>query len=232
MPAWWESKKNKDDKEEYTLPPEIQEQLDQAKKVTLELEGVKTKLAGLDELTTYVREQRQAAEDAKKPKPIVKTQDDIENENAELAQLLLTDPQAAYARLADKTNATVLMVRADNLRREVFEDNAEKFPYYTGDVKLEINKILSNESLQFRNNPQALENTYYTVVGKRQKDITEGKIKDRFASANGSGRGTTTEDTDKLKITGNADTEKIAKILDMKHEDYIKLLEMDPERYV
>jgi hypothetical protein len=232
MPAWWESKKNKDDKDEYTLPPEIQEQLDQAKKTRVELTEVKTKLSALDDISAYIKEQREADAERKKVKPPVKTADEIENENAELAQLLLTDPQAAYARLADKTNATVLMVRADNLRREVFEDNAEKFPYYTGEVKLEINKILANESLQFRNNPQALENTYYTVVGKRQKDITEGKIKDRFASASGSGRGSTTEDSDKLKLTGNADTEKIARMLDMKHEDYIKLLETDPERYV
>jgi hypothetical protein len=230
MPAWWTKKEG--EKEEYTLPPEIQEQLDQAKKTSTELAEVKTKLGALDDIASFVREQRQAIEDAKKPKPIVKTQDDIENEDAELAQLLLTNPREAHARLNKGSDTALLMVRADNLRREVFEDNADKFPFYTGEVKLEINKILANESLQFRNNPQALENTYYTVIGKRQKDISEGKIKDRFASASGSGRGTTTEDTDKLKLTGNADTEKIARMLDMKHEDYIKLLETDPERYV
>jgi hypothetical protein len=232
LPAWISKiSGNNEGEYKFELPKVIQDQLDEAKGLKTQVETMSTKLGALDDITAYIREQREAAAKPK-PKP-VPSAEESEDERRELAGLLLTDPEAAYARLAGKTNAAVMMVRADNVRRETFEDNAEKFPYYTGEVKLEINKILAKQSLEFRNSPEALENTYYTVVGKMQKEISEGKIKDRFASSTSSrGSGNLNEVDDRKKITVNDDITKIASQLGMKVDDYVKLLEEDVERYV
>lgn len=231
--AWWNEKKPEEGKEEeVTLPKVIQDQLDEAKGTKLKVEELSTKLDSFNDVSEWVKEQRVAAA---KPKPRpTKTAEESEDERAELAGLLLTDPEAAYAKMAAKTNAAVMLVRADNIKREVFEDNAEKFPYYSGEVKLEINKILEKQTLDFRNSPEALENTYYTVVGKMHKEISEGKIKDRFASSTSSrGSGKIDNEQDERKITKvTPDIERAAKLTGIKLEDYMALLNEDAEAYI
>ena len=230
MAVWWKSnKEGEEDKIE--LPKEIQEQLNQTAALKTEVSEMKTKLSQLDSISDWIKEQREAAVKPKpKPQP---TAEDEEAEAEELAALLLTNPKAAYARLAANTNAGMLLTRADNVKREVFGDQPEKFPYYSGEIKSEIDKILAEQSLEFRNNPTALENTYYTVVGKRQKEISEGKIKDRFASSTSGGRSSSVEEEAKrAKLEPNDDVIKIAKTLGIKLEDYMELLEKDAEAYI
>ena len=230
MAVWWKSnKEGEEDKIE--LPKEIQEQLNQTAALKTEVSEMKTKLSQLDSISDWIKEQREAAVKPKpKPQP---TAEDEEAEAEELAALLLTNPKAAYARLAANTNAGMMLTRADNVKREVFGDQPEKFPYYSGEIKSEIDKILAEQSLEFRNNPTALENTYYTVVGKRQKEISEGKIKDRFASSTSGRRSSSVEEEVKrAKLEPNDDVIKIAKTLGIKLEDYMELLEKDAEAYI
>ena len=234
---WWKKKTNEKGEDTVELPKEIQEQLNLTSTLKTQVEEQGKKLAQLDEISTFVREERaRRAEEVEraKHKPATKTAEEEGAESEELAALLLTDPKAAYAKLAGSTNAAVMLVRADNVKREVFEDNAEKYPYYVGEVKAEINKILSKQTLTFRNDPEALENTYYTVVGKMQKDISEGKIKDRFASAAGSSRRSKEEsEGDERKITvATPEIERAAKLTGISVADYLVELNRDVEAYI
>src|ERR1700674_3543808 len=102
---WWE-KKEEDDKVE--LPKEIQEQLDQVKKVSGDVDKINTKLGALDSITEWIAAQKadKEAENAKRRVPPPKTQEELADEDADLANLLLTNPREAYARLAAKTDTT------------------------------------------------------------------------------------------------------------------------------
>lgn len=231
MAKWWESsKKDGTEEEDIKLPKEIQEQLDQVKTLNETVRSQGERLSKLDSIETMLQDMNKP-----KPKPApTKTAEDEQAEREEISALLLTDPEAAYARLASRTNAGVQQLAATIARKEVFDEQADKFPYYTGDVKAEVNKILSAQPLAFQTNHQAIENTYYTVIGRMKKEIDEGKIKDRFASSTATNRGSGLQENenDKTKITSNDDIRKIARQLGMKEEDYIKLLEEDAERYV
>lgn len=220
-----------DDEGEPEIPKAIQEQLDQVKDLKTQVTEMRGSLSALDEIKASLAEMAKPKET---PKPkITKTADEEQADREEIAGLLLSDPEAAYARLSAKTNAGLLQIAANQARRDVFDENPDRFPYYTGDVKAEVNKILSTQPLNFQTNHQAIENTYYTVIGKMKKEIDEGKIKDRFASGSGSrGSGLQNEPADKTKIDSNDDIRKIARQLGMKEEDYVKLLEEDAERYV
>jgi hypothetical protein len=230
MKTWWQKQEDDSDAEP-ELPKVIQDQLDQVKELKTKVEEQSTKLSKLDSIESMLAEMAKPKEKPKE-KP-VKTADEEQAEREEIAALLLSDPEAAYARLSAKTNAGLLQIAANQARRDVFDEQPDKFPYYTGDVKAEVNKILSTQPLSFQTNHQAIENTYYTVIGKMQKEIAEGKIKDRFASGTGTrGKGLEIDPEAKTKIDSNDDIRKIARQLGMKEEDYIKLLEEDAERYI
>ena len=66
----------------------------------------------------------------------------------------------------------------------MFEDQ-DKFKFYHGDLKREIDSLLANQPVDFRLNPANIENVYNTVIGKHMPEIIEGKIKTRFASGTG-----------------------------------------------
>jgi cell division septum initiation protein DivIVA len=233
MAIWNGFRNNREEEEgEPELPKAIQDQLDEAKGLKVKVEELSSKLSGLDDITAYIREQR---ENAAKPKPQTRRPEDEEAENAELAQLLLTNPKDAWARLSVGANTATALLLAQNAKREVFQDNAEKFPYYTGEVKAEIDKILSKQSLEFQRNPEALENTYYTVLGKMHKEIQEGKIKDRFASSSSTSRtsGLKEDEDSTRKITKvTPDIEHAARLTGLKVEDYMDLLNKDAEAYI
>lgn len=235
MKMWWESNKKEDGTEEIVLPKAIQDQLDEAKGLKTKVDEMSTKLSAIDGISTTLQEMR----DAMKPKPLApkaKTTEEEQNENEELSALLLTDPNAAYAKLASRTNAGVMQLAAQNARREVFSDSANDFPYYTGTLKSEIDSILGQQPLHMQSNVDLIKNTYHTVLGRHMGEITEGKIKDRFASAGGgSGRGSGTKDGegDERKITViTPDIEKAARHTGLKVEDYMALLNQDAEAYL
>lgn len=225
---WWQKEDDKPEGEP-EIPAAIQQQLDQVKELKATVEGQNARLSKLDSIESMLAEMTKPKP---KPAPAKKSPEDEQAEREELASLLLSDPEAAYAKMAARTNAGVMQISAREVRREVFEDE-QKFPYYTGEVKAEIHKMLAAQDLSFQNNPAAVENTYYTVVGKMTKEIQEGKIKDRFAAGSGSrGSGILDTEDNKIKLDSNDDIRKIAKQLGMDEKDYIKLLEEDAERYI
>lgn len=154
-----------------------------------------------------------------------------EQTDEELNELALTDPVAATKRIVEQSTAAqtqaLLLVNAQNVRREVFEDT-EKYPFYTGELKAEVDRIIGAESPQAQNNRGLIEHAYNSVVGKHYKEIMEGKLKTRFASSEGN-RGTSTGNTGSKEDQGprrlSDDEKKVARVLGFKEDEYGKMLD-------
>ena len=229
----WQTDSGDEDKD-FKLPKAIQDQLDEAKGLKTQVDEMSTKLSAIDGISATLNEMREAMK-PKPPAPKVKTAEQEQEENEELSALLLTDPNAAYAKLASRTNAGVMQLAAQNARREVFSDAANDYPYYTGTLKSEIDSILGQQPLHMQSNVDLIKNTYHTVLGRHMNEITEGKIKDRFASAGGGGRSSGTKDgeDDSRKITVvTPDIEKAAWHVGISTKEYVELLNQDAEAYL
>ncbi len=238
IPAWLRGDKDEDKDKDKDKDKEVPKALKDAiaDSVKAATSPIEERLKGLDSLTDFAKqykEDRNKEEQARKDKEAeLKAKKDKENETTDedLAALLLSDPKKAINEMTKGQTTLLLTMRADQLRDQVFRDRDQEFPYYSGEVKTEIDKILSEQPLSFRNDPRAIENTYYTVVGKKQKEISEGKIKSRFASGaggagSGSGKGTGGEPGDDFKIEVSPDIIKAAKQSGMELNDYVKLVE-------
>ena len=234
VPSWLRG--NKDDEEEeeknkIKLPKELKEEIEGVVKASNK--GVEDKLKGLDSLVAFADEYKKDKEDARKAKEEeeaerkrveAKNKKDEETDE-DLAARLLSDPKSVLAESSKPAINLALTIRADNVRREVFEDRKNDFPYYDGDVKKEVDSILNGQSLQFRNDPQSVENVYYTVVGKKQKEISEGKIKSRFASSSSSTNGTDKTNNEDFKLDVTDELRRAARLSGMPIDDYMKVVE-------
>jgi len=227
----WMKKKEDDGSESVAikLDDDTQKKLDSALSMSAEMGKMKEMLEGLKGIQAFVEDSRKE----KEAEAAKKRADEQARVNAstdeELQQLILTDPAAAIRKGTTDQSLAILTLRADQIKRDVFED-ADRFPYYAGEVKSEIDKLLAVQSIQARNDPSVVENCYFTVLGKHSEEAREGKLKSRFASANGA-RGTssgaaggTPEGTDREKLEINDDVRKAARITGMSPEDYAKML--------
>jgi hypothetical protein len=159
-----------------------------------------------------------------------------EQTNAEIEELILTNPREAIRRATEGQTLAIKAVHADNVRREVFEDQ-DKFKYYSGEIKREVDALLAGQAVDFRLSPQNIENCYHTVLGKHTDEIAEGKLKSRFAGVENGGRGTSTgsagdsgsggREKTALDAETSADVRKAAKQCGLKYEDYVELLEKE-----
>jgi len=219
-------KDDKDGKEsvEIKLDEETQKKLDSALSQGSKMDEL---VNGLKGIQAYVDDQRREREEvATRARQQQQQQQQVQTDE-ELQQLILTDPAAAIKKGTTDQSLAILTLRADQIKRDVFED-AERFPYYTGEVKSEIDKLLANQNLQARNDSSVVENCYYTVLGKHAEEAREGKLKSRFASSNGA-RGTSSgaagagaeKPEEHLEI--NDDIRKAARIAGMKPEEYAKM---------
>lgn len=135
-----------------------------------------------------------------------------------------------------KTDAlanVVMATRADQIKRELF-DNADKFKYYQGDLKTEVDSLLEKQPLAFRQDPANIENVYNTIVGKHHGEIMEGKIKSRFAGGSGSSHTSGREGDlgDNTEPVVTDEVRKLAKTFNMKPEEYAKMLHEEGVGYV
>lgn len=230
MSIWKPGDKREEGNKDESLSKEAEDKIKSI--VDTSVSGLSAKfedrLKGLDSITAFVEDQKKDKEEAER-KRVEKEKNDKRPTGEDLAARVLSgDVEAVVSELTKPQAELVLSVRADNIRREVFEDRATDFPYYTGDIKAEVDKIIKSQPLAFQNNPQALENTYYTVVGKKNKELQEGKLKSRFAAPSGSNNsGSGDEDKnsrDKVEITITDDIKRAAKMTGLKVEDYVELL--------
>lgn len=226
----WMKKDDKDEKAqlEVNLPEETQKKLDTALGMSDDLKKMREQLDGLNSIQAYVADQRKRQEDAERAAAIRKQQELASQSDEELQNLILTDPAAAIRRGTQDQSVAILTLRADQIKRDVFEDE-ERFPFYAGEVKSEIDKLLAGQSIQARNDPSVVENCYYTIVGRHAKEAQEGKLKSRFATSSGA-RGTSAssagggKDSESEKLEINDDIRRAARITGMSPEEYAKML--------
>jgi len=197
------------------LPPEIEARFRKIDEVDSKLGAMDERLKSLDSIVAYFDED-------KREKAAAKAKAANNDDESDDPARLLADPKGFIAESTKSTNELVLQLRADNIKKEVFEDS-ESFPYYTGDIKREIDSVLEKQDLRFRNSSEAVANTYHTVVGKHMKEINDGKIKTRFASTSQSINSSKDSGEDvSFEIT--PDITKAAKLSGMEVDDYMKLL--------
>ena len=217
----WESEEKKEEKKT-ELPPELEARFKKVDDLDTKVSSIDEKLKGLDSITAFIEDQKKEKEEAKTAAAAArarKTPEQEKDDDENMAALLLSDPKAAFSELSKPLQQVMLMTRADNIKREVFTDRADEFPYYSGEVKGEVDKILGEQTLQFRNDPNAVANVYHTVVGKRMKDINEGKIKSRFASGTGPLSNSQQNKEDEFVIELSDDIKRMAKLTGMSEGD-------------
>lgn len=238
MPMFsWQREKDSNDIN-VKISDEDQKKIDAAAAAAAELPGIKDKLSGLDKINEFITSFQQEREEEKKKKQQQQQQQQSQENDEEFETLMLTDPKKAVSMALGPTQQAVLTLRADNLRREIFEDS-KKFKYYHGDIKSEVDKLIAGQTLAARNDPSVVENAYLTVVGKHHDEIMEGKLKDRFAASDSSGRGTSSGAAgdsgtggDKKAPVITDDIRKLAKAFGTTPEEYAKLLDAEGVGYV
>jgi len=210
-----------------------QKKIDDAAKAAAELPEIKTKLNSLDNINKWIEDQKKEKEEAARKAKEAEALKNKEKNDEQLEELFLTDPKKAVELATQGQQQLLLTLRADNIKREVFED-ADKFKYYHGDIKAEVDKLLEGQSIAARNDRSVVENCYLTVVGKHHDEIMEGKIKSRFAQGTSSGHlpGSAGADKDKKDRVITEDVKKLAKSFGVTPEDYADMLDKEGIGYV
>lgn len=166
---------------------DMDESLD-AKLKTLQEENDK-KMKPLLDMATSIAEEK--AEKAKKLKEAEDKKTKEENEISDEDWML--DPKGTAERLIAQrtqgTNTATLMLASRMALKETFED-AEQYPYYTGDVKAKVDAMVDAQPLNTRHRSDVIQNCYKLVVFDHQKEIAEGKIKARNSAASLTSTGT------------------------------------------
>lgn len=231
----WMKDKDDETKLEIHLPDADQKKIDAAAAAASELPKIKEMLEGL----TKIQADRTAAEKAAADKAAAdaarKTQIESQGTLEEQVEALMLEGRTkdAIALATQGQSQAIMAIRADQVRNELFSGNSDKYKYYHGDIKKEVDSLLEKQSLSFRTDPANVENCYLTVIGKHHDEILEGKIKSRFAGSDSGSRGTS---TGSAGDTGSGDrgnrvipdeVKQAARHFGMKPEDYADLLDKE-----
>ena len=215
---------------EVELPDEYKKRLEKAvSKEDFEsfTDQIRNSMKAITDRYSREDEQREAARRAEAAR-----QTDAQRPTDEqINELMVTNPAEAVRQLmkgpSEAQSTAILSVRADQLKREVYEDQ-EKYPYYTGDIKAEVDKLLDAQTLQARNDRSVIEHAYLSTVGRHSRELLDGKLKSRYAAPEGSrgtsggslGQGAATQPR-----TIEADERKAADLLGFDHAEYVKMLD-------
>lgn len=233
----WQKKKTDDGTETIDFPDELAGQIKKGAEAADKLTRIEQLLA--DQAST----QQKRDADEKKARDEAATaaarrkQEETSGTIEEQVEALMLEGRTkeAIALATQGQSAAIMSVRADQIKREVFDD-AEKFPFYSGDIKREIDSLLEKQPLAFRNNPVNVENCYHTILGKHTPELLEGKLKNRFGGSSakaGSGNaGDTGTGADDKNKTIPDDVKKAAKLMGFKPEEYAKMLDEEGVAYV
>jgi hypothetical protein len=244
--GWMRKKDGAENEIEVSLSEEDKKRMDAASKVADELPEIKKRLDKMDSISSFIDEFKADREKEKTKKQQDQNNKTKEEQDQELEELFLTDPKRAseitIQRSLQGTNNTLLQLRADSIKREVFED-ANKFKFYHGDIKTEVDKLIAGQTIAARNDPSVVENCYLTVIGRHNDEILEGKIKSRFAAGESGSRGTASGSAgdsgaaadDARAIAGMQNDPEViraAKQVGIPVADYAKMLHEDGVEYV
>jgi hypothetical protein len=227
---WWHREKKEEATKEPELPKELVETRARVEEMGSKLDTMLSALTAITESTATEKAERVAAAQRAQEAERRRQAESSKLSPEDLAANMFSDPEGTVKQLTDPLAKELMEMRAANVRREVFEDT-EKFEYYSGDFKTEVDKLIAAQPLAFRNNPASVENVYYTLLGKKSKEISEGKIKSRFAAAStsSSNAGKTAEEKGKLKIDVDDQIRRAAKLVGMDPEAYAALVATDAE---
>jgi hypothetical protein len=233
MPLFsWQKNKEDENKIEISMSEEDKKRLDTATTAAAELPAIKERLASLDSINAYFEEMKKDRE-AERAAAARKAAEAAASKGSEdLEELFLTDPKAAVERATSGQTQAILTLNAANVKREVFED-ADKYKYYHGSIKDEVDKLIAGQSLQARNDASVVENCYRTVLGRHTDELLEGKIKTRFAGSESSTRGTNSGAAGSSAAGSKEprvipdDVRKIAKSFGIPAEEYADMLDKE-----
>jgi hypothetical protein len=223
----WQKQDGTSEEVEASLSKEDQERLDKAIAASAELPEIKNRLAGLDSVNAYIEEQKQEKAAKLRQQQQQQQTEHAQSTDDEVAALMLTDPAAAVRKASEASNVAILTLRADALKRDTFED-VEKYQYYTGEVKSEVDKLLAGQTIAARNDIGVIENCYYTVVGRLQEANRDKKLKSRFASSGGAlGDGGHAGGSSGNEPEITDDIRRVAKSLGFDAKEYAEMLQKD-----
>lgn len=229
--------KSDDGKESIEFPDEIIKQIKDGAEAKEKLTGIEATLADLKSImasSSKKDEDAQKEREAAARRAAALEAEGTQEEQIEALMLAGKTKEAIQLATQGQTQA-IKAVHADNVRRELFEDQ-DKFKYYHGDIKREVDALLANQAVDFRMNPANIENCYHTVVGKHNGEILEGKIKTRFAAGSGGstskGEAGDTGADDKKNQKLSEEAKKAARLLNFSEEEYKKMLDEEGVAYV
>lgn len=231
--------KNKETEElEISLPDEVQKKLDGAASKE-DVAEIKNTLAEFQKSIQSISlnaaqeaEERKKAADRKAAEEATKKSAETDEE---INELFLNNPAEAMRRVMQGNmgarDTALMRTMATNLRRETFE-NADKYKFYTGKIKEEVDKLINQQDLKAQNDSTVLEHAYFSVLGQHLDEITEGKLKSRFAASEGGSHSSGDIDKKETDRKGprklDDDEKKAAKMLGFSDDDYGKLLDEVP----
>lgn len=205
------------DQEIEIKPEDVKKQLgiDVLETRTAKIDTIET---SVNEVTAYIRQQKadriaaQQAEEARQ----TRIREQKENENAPTFE---DDPEGALSRRLDPIVKQNNLLTAKQTVRDLVE--AGSFEFYTGEIKLEVDKLVEAGAKVGPLSTEYIENCYHIAKGKRDKEIQEGKIKSRFSAASSSSTG-----TGGLPVDG-----KIEKALTEEEKHYARVFGLDDKTY-
>lgn len=178
-------------------------------------------------LNSFLDEQDKARRTAEATERAKKATETKENEDKELEELALVDPVKAANLIADKKMEPLIRAQINTqsvlLRKQIFDDDPNRYEFYTGDFKSEVDKLIDNLPFNQKTNPEAIKNCYAVAAFNKSQEIKEGKLKSRFAATSTTSTGTTTSEK---KTPELSDAEKkAAAAFGIKEDDYSKMKE-------
>lgn len=238
MAYFWQKKKSEDGTDQLEIPKELEDQIKAGAEGAERSKKLETMLQGLVDTQQKDADERKKAQERQQQQQQQQQRQEQDGTIEEQIEALMLEGKTKQAiELANRgTNEAVLAINANNIRRELFDGDPEKFKYYTGDIKREIDQMFANQPLAFRQNPANIENIYHTVVGKHHDEIVEGKLKTRFAgsqdrSTNNGNASDSSSSKDKkdrnFDAEGETEIRKAARHSGIKYEDYVEMLEKE-----
>ena len=234
----WQKKTSESGAEEFTLPDEVVAKLDAGAAAAAELPKITQMLQELKDVqATTAAEQKRRDDTAKAAATRAAAEESQGTLEEQVEELMLSGQTKKAIALATQGQASeILLLRADRIKRELFEDE-QKFKYYHGSLKQEVDALINAQSLQAKNDPSVVENCYKTVLGNHADELLEGKIKSRFAGSENGSRGSSSGSAGSSgastheKKAPTDEVRRAAKLLGFTAEDYAEMLDKEGVGY-
>lgn len=191
---------------------------------TQQNDGISAALAE-NPILKRLNDSMEAAEQAKRQRQQQATQQQQNNQQTEFETAygeLEPNTQRVIDTRFQQVNERSLRVEARVVRASVFED-AENYPYYTGDIKKKVDDILDLEPYDNQANPTIVKNAYKVVLADHIKELQENKLRSRLSSASGpsSTSNLGTPDPNALPVL-SAEEKDYATKMGISHEEWAK----------